>query len=244
MKTRDLVLGKIKKNPVDSYKDEPTKPSKLGSVGFDGSLSHESGEKKENDTTEPNPVSTLKTEPLAESFLSEMNEAPTFLALLQITDRIDPSRFTQDEFDELWEAYCRNRNRWPDEAFPATGWGTLNEVGEESLPDQDPVELAERVALKFEADTPSIPGRPIIVDRGVVLACENDLPHVKAYAWALLHLNTGQARTIDLSRASRDCRLTIPEIREAIEKLLADGDLVAERTRKGEQYKLHIQYRG
>ncbi|MHB8423260.1 MAG: hypothetical protein ACYDAM_10950 [Leptospirales bacterium] len=308
MKTRDLVLGKIKKNPVDSYKDEPTKPTEPSFEGFDGSLSHESGEKKENDTTEPNPVSTLKTEPLAESFLSEMNEAPTFLELLRVTDRIDPSRFTQDEFDELWAAYCRNRDRWPDEAFPATGWGTLNEADEPAPPgtpesgqrsqesrhpeqitpsygwtgqevvihdpstcqnqicvyrrsetshtistvkdsltvpdSQDPEALAERIALKFEEVTPAILGKPVIVDRGHVLACENDLPHVKVYAWALLHLNTGEFRPLDISKAVKDCRLTTQEVREAIARLVTEKDLIVERSRKGDLFRLNIQYGG
>ena len=82
----------------------------------------------------------------------------------------------------------------------------------------------------------------MIVDRGVVLACEGDHPHVKVYAWALLHLNTGEFRPLDLSKVSRDCRLTVQEVREAIVRLVTEGDLVAERGRRGDLVKLNIQY--
>ncbi|EAY57573.1 MAG: hypothetical protein UBAL2_79310416 [Leptospirillum rubarum] len=64
MSTRELILAKMKKNSVDSYKDEPTKPTEPSFEGFDGSLSHESGEKKETDPTEPDPVSLGTMEPV------------------------------------------------------------------------------------------------------------------------------------------------------------------------------------
>jgi len=63
LSTRELILAKMKKNSVDSYKDEPTKPTEPSFEGFDGSLSHESGEKKETDPTEPDPVSLGTMEP-------------------------------------------------------------------------------------------------------------------------------------------------------------------------------------
>jgi hypothetical protein len=44
LSTRELILAKLKKNSVDSYKDEPTKPTEPSFEGFDGSLSHESGD--------------------------------------------------------------------------------------------------------------------------------------------------------------------------------------------------------
>ena len=90
----------------------------------------------------------------------------------------------------------------------------------ELITESDPVSLAERIAIRYESETPSILGKPVIVDRGVVLACEGDHPHVKVYAWALLHLNTGEARPLDISKAVKDCRLTAREVREAISKLV------------------------
>lgn len=108
----------------------------------------------------------------------------------------------------------------------------------------DPVSLAERIGIKYESETPSTIGKPVIVDRGVVLACENDLPHVRMYAWALINMNTGEPRPIDLLKASRDCRLTIREVREAMARLVTEKDLIVERTRKSDLYKLNIQYGG
>ncbi|MHB8421720.1 MAG: hypothetical protein ACYDAM_02965, partial [Leptospirales bacterium] len=114
-----------------------------------------------------------------------------------------------------------------------------------TVPDpQDPEALAERIALKFEEITPAILGKPVIVDRGHVLACEGDFPHVKVYAWALLHLNTGEFRSLDISKAVKDCRLTTQEVREAIARLVKEGDLVVERSRKGDLLRLNIQYGG
>lgn len=84
---------------------------------------------RSNQTRESNPESDL-----AESFIREMDAATSFLALLQITDQIDPARFAQEEYDRLWGAYSRNRDRWPDEPYPATGWGTFNEADEATLP--------------------------------------------------------------------------------------------------------------
>lgn len=124
----------------------------------------------------------------------------------------------------------------------------LMEMRKESLTDHnieaetDPVEQAERVALKYEAETPSILGKPVIMDRGVVLACENDLPHVKVYAWVLIHLNTGEFRHLDISKASRDCRLTVPEVRKAVTRLLTEDDLVRTQERGRDLFRLNVQY--
>lgn len=89
---------------------------------------------------------------LSESFTREMDEAPTFKGLFQILDRIDPAMFTQEEYTQLWGSYCRNRDRWPEEAFPATDWGALNEAVEPTTPElsrtglsSDPERTVEQV---------------------------------------------------------------------------------------------------
>jgi hypothetical protein len=112
-------------------------------------------------------------------------------------------------------------------------------------PEPDPVVLAERVALKYESDTPNDPGRPVIVEDGHVLACENDLPHVRVFAWALINLRTGQDRPIDMKKAATDCHMTVPETRAAIARLVREGDLEYIKGRypsRGDLYRLIVQY--
>ncbi len=112
----------------------------------------------------------------------------------------------------------------------------------ETNPEPDPISIAERVALKFEKVTPSTLGKPVIVDRGVVLAYENDLPHVKVYAWSLVHLHTGRSLPIDTAKVAKDCKLSLSEARGAIDRLVREGDLVRTRERGRELYRLVINY--
>jgi hypothetical protein len=101
-----------------------------------------------------------------------------------------------------------NKSLTVDPTVPgASGTGLTGQPRTES----DPIALAERIAIKFEAETPSDLGRPVIVEDGRVLACENDLPHVRMYAWVLINLRTGQPRPIDVAKAATDCHMTVPE---------------------------------
>jgi len=109
---------------------------------------------RSNQTRESNPESDL-----AESFIREMDAATSFLALLQITDQIDPARFAQEEYDRLWGAYSRNRDRWPDEPYPATGWGTFNEADEATPPGASQTCLSGQETSHSEQNT-AISGRP------------------------------------------------------------------------------------
>lgn len=61
--------------------------------------------------------------------------------------------------------------------------------------------------------------------------------HIQVYAWCLANLGFGPdlaGRPTDLSRAGKECRLSLPEVREAFGKLLKEGDLKVERTRRGD----------
>ena len=62
-----------------------------------------------------------------------------------------------------------------------------------------------------------------------------DPPHIRVYAWCLANLGFGPdlaGRPTDLSRAGKECRLSLPAVREAFGKLLHDGDFLVERNRR------------
>ena len=61
-----------------------------------------------------------------------------------------------------------------------------------------------------------------------------DLPHIRVYAWSLLNLRFGPilSSPTDLSKAAEECQLSIEETREAVGKLLRNGDLQVERDRR------------
>ena len=68
-----------------------------------------------------------------------------------------------------------------------------------------------------------------------------DPPHIRAYAWCLANLGFGPdlaGSPTDLSRAGKECRLSLPEVREAFGKLLKEGDLKIERNRGGDLWYL------
>ena len=65
-------------------------------------------------------------------------------------------------------------------------------------------------------------------------ATTDDSPHIRVYAWCLANLGFGPdlaGKPTDLSRAGKECRLSLPEVREAFGKLLKEGDLKIERNR-------------
>ncbi len=61
-----------------------------------------------------------------------------------------------------------------------------------------------------------------------------DQAHIRVYAWCLANLRFGSAlpAPLDPFRVAADCRLTVPEARSALGKLVADGDLQVERERR------------
>lgn len=69
-------------------------------------------------------------------------------------------------------------------------------------------------------------------------ATTDDLPHIRIYAWSLVNLKFGPILSLptDLPKVAEECHLSIQEVREAFGKLLKEGDLEMERTRKGNIY--------
>ncbi|EQD24412.1 MAG: hypothetical protein D084_Lepto4C00444G0001 [Leptospirillum sp. Group IV 'UBA BS'] len=111
----------------------------------------------------------------------------------------------------------------------------------------DPVSLAERIGIRFESEIPTPEGtgglgKPVFTYRGHVLAWEADPPHVKFYAWCTVNLFPGRPLSIDTEPVGRLLGLTPAQVREAIIRLVREGDLVRTRERGGELFRLNVQY--
>ena len=63
-----------------------------------------------------------------------------------------------------------------------------------------------------------------------------DPPYIRTYAWCLANLRFGPifSSPTDFPKVARECRLSIPDVRESFEKLLKDGDLNVEKSRRGD----------
>ncbi len=107
---------------------------------------------------------------------------------------------------------------------------------------RDPVSIGERVGIRFENESPANLGKPVYWYKGVPLACENDPPHIRLYAWVTCHLFPGRPLSIDIEPTARLLELSPREVREALQRLTKDGDLVMTREKGRELYRLNIQY--
>ena len=109
---------------------------------------------------------------------------------------------------------------------------------------KDPVILAERIGLRFETEIPDEKalGKPVFTYRGHILARESDPAHIRVYAWATCHLLPGRPLDVDPEPVARLLGLSAHEVKEAIKKLVLDGDLVVTRERGRELYKLVVNY--
>ncbi|MDA8112540.1 MAG: hypothetical protein M0T83_08815 [Nitrospiraceae bacterium] len=110
-------------------------------------------------------------------------------------------------------------------------------------PGIDPETLAERVGIRF--DGPPALGKAVLTHPrdGSALAFEGDPPHVRLFAWSLLNVPPGGAVQIDPAKAAKECQLRPVEVKDALRKLVADGDLVRSMERGRELYRLVITYK-
>ena len=106
----------------------------------------------------------------------------------------------------------------------------------------DPITLAERVGIRFEAETPESLGNPVFQYRGHILAWENDTPETKVYAWGLVNLFPGRPLSVDAEPVGRLLGLSPRAVRETLARLTKDGDLVRTWERGRELFRLSIQY--
>lgn len=92
------------------------------------------------------------------------------------------------------------------------------------------------------SDLPAI-GRPVLCHPdSSPLAFEEDPPHIRLFAWALLNVSLSVPGQIDITKAAKDCRLSREGVRDALVRLVQDGDLVRSTERSRELFRLNIQY--
>ena len=106
----------------------------------------------------------------------------------------------------------------------------------------DPVSIGERIGIKYEQEIPESLDKPIFWHKGTPLAYENDPPHIRLYAWATCHLFSGRPLAVDIEPVARLLDLSSREVREALSRLVKDGDLVRTWERGRELFRLSIQY--
>ena len=136
------------------------------------------------------------------------------------------------------------------QALDTEAGGGKSKIVPETLPFPDPIEeadpvtLAERVGIRFEAETPENLGNPVFQYRGHILAWENDAPETKVYAWGLVNLFPGRPLAVDINSMASLLQLSPREVREALSRLTKDGDLVRTWERGRELFRLNIRYTG
>lgn len=221
MSTREAVLSRIK-NGSTPRGEEPTKTTKTISVVFDGSASLISESKNEESEIPPK-QETVRS--LIEGLLAE-GPRPYSGILAAVGGDEDALR-----------GVIRN---WPELiAYHSEGVWYWELV-------RDPITLAERIGIRFEAETPDEKalGKPVFQYRGHVLAWEKDTAETKVYAWCLINLFPGRPLSVDIDNTARLLHLTPREVREALSRLTKDGDLVRVQERGRELFRLNIQYGG
>lgn len=106
----------------------------------------------------------------------------------------------------------------------------------------EPESIAERVAIRFENESPADLGTPIFWHKGTPLAFENDAPVTKVYSWCAVSLFGGRPLNVDVEPVGRLLGLSPQAVREALKKLVLDGDLAVVRERGRELFRLNVQY--
>ena len=56
-----------------------------------------------------------------------------------------------------------------------------------------------------------------------------DPPHIRAYAWCLVHLGFGPSLPLDLGKLASDCKIGIHGAKQALAQLVLEGDLKVKR---------------
>lgn len=121
----------------------------------------------------------------------------------------------------------------------------------------DPEILAERIGIRFEAeipdttacradhpeDTRAVLGDPVFYYQGTPLAWTADPPHIRVYAWATTNLFPGRPLSVDPDSTARLLGITPREVRDALFRLVKDGDLVRTLERGRELFRLVIRYK-
>ncbi len=101
---------------------------------------------------------------------------------------------------------------------------------------------AERIGMRFEAETPENLGKPIFWYKGTPLAWENDTAETKVYAWCLTNLFPGRPLSVDIEPVARLLGISPREVKDALSRLVKGGNLIRSWEKGRELYKLVINY--
>ena len=106
----------------------------------------------------------------------------------------------------------------------------------------DSHEISISPSLVQPEDTGITQGNPCFVYQGTILAWEKDPPHIKLYAWATVNLHPGRPLAVDIDSMARLLGLTSRDVREALARLVKDGDLIRSMEKGRELYRLNVRY--
>lgn len=161
----------------------------------------------------------------------------------------DPERgrlglgFCQMKNHHIWITENSGCNDYQTKTMPEVPFSP--EPEETALP--DPVSLSERIGIRFEAEIP-IPeeaeglGKPVFTYRGEVLAWEADPPPIRVFAWATVNLFPGRPLAVDIDSTARLLEITPREVKDALARLVKEGDLARTVEKGRELYRLNVQY--
>ena len=120
----------------------------------------------------------------------------------------------------------------------------------------DPEILSERIGIRFEKEIPDTSsargdhpedtektlGKPVFHYQGIPLAWEKDPAHIRLFAWATVNLFPGRPLSVDIESTARLLQITPREVRDALVRLVKDGDLSRSTERGRELYRLNVRY--
>ena len=92
-------------------------------------------------------------------------------------------------------------------------------------------------------DTPFKPSRLVEPITPEAVTCYEDLPHIRLLIWLMTNQAHGKRLPLDRPRIAQDCQLSAQEVREAVTRLVHEGDLELSTGRRGpESFIFRIRY--
>ena len=91
-------------------------------------------------------------------------------------------------------------------------------------------------------DTPTKPSRLVEPITPEAVTCHEDLPHIRLLIWLMGNQPHGKRLPLDRPRIAQDCQLSGHETREAIARLVREGDLEPSTGRGPERFTFRVQY--
>jgi hypothetical protein len=91
-------------------------------------------------------------------------------------------------------------------------------------------------------DAPFKPSRLVEPITTEAVTCHEDLPHIRLLIWLMQSQPHGRPLPLDREKIGKDCQLSGQETREAIARLVREGDLEPSTGRGPERFTFRVQY--